>query len=150
MDTLVFPSKVDWWIAAFLLLPAGASVVVMGSALLANPPVPAIFLVVGIETLVLGIIVGTIWSTRYEVTDREVIARSGLFQWRIAIGDIDSIRPSRSLIKSPALSLDRLEIRYDNRRKLLVSPQDRIGFLEAVVTRSRHLHRAGELVRRVV
>src|ERR1043165_8240604 len=104
---LTFPSKVDWWLAAFMLLPAGASVAVMGSALMANPPVPAIFLVVGIEALILGIIVGTLISTRYEVTDREVIARSGLFQWRVPIGEIDSIRPSRSLIKSPALSLDR-------------------------------------------
>ncbi|MFL6260908.1 MAG: PH domain-containing protein [Thermoanaerobaculia bacterium] len=148
-STLVFPSKVDWWIATFMLLPAGASVVVMGSALLSNPPIPAIFLVVGIEALILGIIVGTLISTRYEVTGREVIARSGLFQWRVAIDEIDSIRPSRSLIKSPALSLDRLEIRYGNRRRLLVSPKDREGFLEAVVMRSGHLRRAGEHVRRV-
>jgi hypothetical protein len=149
LPVLIFPSKVDWWIAAFMLLPAGASVVVMGSALLANPPLPAVFLVVGIETLILGIIAGTLRSTRYEVAGREVIARSGLFQWRIAIDDIDSIRPSRSLIKSPALSLDRLEIHYGNRRRLLVSPKDREGFLEAVVMRSSHLHRAGEHVRRV-
>jgi hypothetical protein len=146
---LVFPSRVDWWIAAFMLLPAGVSVVVVGSALMANPPIPAIFLIVGIETLILGIIVGTLRSTRYEVTGREVIARSGLFQWRVAIDEIDSIRPSRSLIKSPALSLDRLEIRYSGDRRLLVSPQDREGFLAAVVARSRHLHRAGEHVRRV-
>lgn len=150
MSSLTFPSKVDWWIAAFMLLPAGVSVVVMGSALMANPPIPAIFLVVGIEALILGIIVGTLRATRYEVTDREVIARSGLFQWRIAIDEIDSIKPSRSLIKSPALSLDRLEIRYGNRRRLLISPKDREGFLDAVVTRSRHLHRAGELVRRTL
>ena len=35
------------------------------------------------------------------------------------------------------MSLDRLEIRYGGGRRLLISPKDREGFLEAVVARSR-------------
>ena len=147
--SLVFPSKVDAWIAALMIVPLGISAVVMGSALRANPPFPAVVLLVGIEVLVLALIVGTLRSTRYEVTDREVIVRSPPFRWRIEIESIESIRPSRSPASSPALSLDRLEIRYGGGRTLLVSPKDREGFLAAVVARSRHLHRAGEHVRRV-
>ena len=97
----------------------------------------------------LALIVGMLRSTRYEVADREVIVRSTPFRWRIEIESIESIRPSRSPASSPALSLDRLEIRYGGGRTLLVSPKDREGFLAAVVARSRHLHRAGEHVRRV-
>jgi hypothetical protein len=146
---LVFPSKVDWWIAALMILPLAVSIGVVGSALAANPPLPALFLLVGIEVLVLALIVATVRSTRYEVTGREVIVRSPPFRWRIEIERIESIRPSRSAASSPALSLDRLEIRYDGDRRILVSPRDREGFLAAVVARSRHLHRAGEHVRRV-
>lgn len=75
--------------------------------------------------------------------DRELLVRSGPFRWRIAIDGIESIRPSRSPLSSPALSLDRLEITYGGGRRLLISPEDREGFLEAIVARSRHLHRAG-------
>lgn len=149
MGPLVFPSKIDAWIAALMIVPLGISAVVMGSALRANPPLPAVVLLVGIEVLVLTLIVATVRSTRYEVTDREVIAHAPPFRWRIAIESIESIRPSRSPASSPALSLDRLEIRYGGGRTLLVSPKDREGFLAAVVARSRHLHRAGEHVRRV-
>jgi hypothetical protein len=146
---LVFPSKVDRWILALMAVPLGASVVAVGSALTAHPPLAAVFLMVGLELLVLGFILLTFRSTRYEVTGREVVARSSPFRWRIEIDSIESIRPSRSPASSPALSLDRLEIRYGGGRTLLVSPQDREGFLAAVVERSRHLHRAGEHVRRV-
>jgi hypothetical protein len=148
-SALVFPSKVDSWIVALMILPLTVSIGVVGSALRANPPLPAVFLMVGIEVLVLALITATVRSTRYEVTDREVIVRSPPFRWRIEIDSIESIRPSRSPVSSPALSLDRLEIRYDGDRRILVSPRDREGFLAAVVARSRHLHRAGEHVRRV-
>lgn len=147
--SLTFPSKVDWWIVALMIVPLGISAVVVGSALRANPPLPAVVLLVGIEVLVLVLITATVRSTRYEVTDREVIVHSPPFRWRIAIESIESIRPSRSPVSSPALSLDRLEIRYDGGRRMLISPKDREGFLAAVVMRSRHLHRAGEHVRRV-
>ena len=149
-STLVFPSKIDTWILALMILPIAVSAVVVGSALRANPPLTAVFLMVGVEVLVLALIVGSVRSIRYEVTDREVIVRSPPFRWRIEIESIESIRPSRSPASSPALSLARLEIRYNGGRRMLVSPRDREGFLEAVVARSRHLHRAGEHVRRVV
>src|SRR5436305_5961222 len=110
--SLTFPSKIDSWIMSLMILPLGISIVVVGSALGANPPLPALFLLVGIEVLVLALIVGTVRSTRYEVTDREVIVRSPPFRWRIAIESIESIRPSRRPASSPALSLARLEIRY--------------------------------------
>jgi hypothetical protein len=146
---LVFPSKVDRWILLLAAVPLGVSVAVVGTALTAGPPAGAVALIVGVEAALFGLIASTYNSTRYEVSSREVIARSGLFRWRIAIESIESIHPSRSLASSPALSLDRLDIRYDGGRALLVSPKDREGFLQAIVERSRHLHRAGEQVRRV-
>ena len=120
------------------------------SALLAGPPLPAAFLMVGLEVLIVALIAWTYRGTRYLVTDREVIARSGPFRWRIEIAGIESIRPSRSPLSSPAMSLDRLEIRYAGGRRLLISPEDREGFLEAVVARSRNLTRDRVQVRRMV
>jgi hypothetical protein len=146
---LVFPSKVDRWILWLMAIPLALSMVAVGSALMAGPPPGAVALMVGIELFILGFIASTYNSTRYEVSAREVIARSGPFRWRVGIESIESIHPSRSALSAPALSLDRLEIRYDGGRTLLVSPKDREGFLQAIVERAKHLHRAGEQVRRV-
>lgn len=147
---LIFPSKVDRWLLALIAVPLAFSVVATASAFLAHPPLEAglvIVLVVGVEGLLFAFICWTFRSTRYEVTDREVIARSGPFRWRIEIATIESIRPSRSPASSPAMSLDRLEIRYGHGRFLLVSPEDRIRFLDAIVVRAGGLRRIGEEVR---
>jgi hypothetical protein len=149
-SAVVFPSKVDQWILWLMAVPLGVSVAAVISALLAGPPASAALLIVGVEVLVLGFIVLTFKTTRYLVEDRELIARSGPFRWRIGIDGIESIRPSRNPLSSPALSLDRLEVRYDGGRMLLISPKDREKFLETVVARSRNLVREGDRVRRVV
>jgi hypothetical protein len=36
------------------------------------------------------------------------------------------------VLSSPALSLNRLEIRYGNGKRMLLSPQDAAGFLKAI------------------
>ncbi|HTG36951.1 MAG TPA: PH domain-containing protein [Thermoanaerobaculia bacterium] len=145
---ITFPSKIDRWIVWLTAIPLTISAAAVTSALLAGPPLPAAFLMVGLEVLIVAFMVWTCRGTRYLVTDREVIARSGPFRWRIEIAGIESIRPSKNLLSSPAMSLDRLEIRYGGGRRLLISPKDRAGFLEAVVARSRSLTRQGEQVRR--
>jgi len=145
---LVFPSKIDRWLLALTAVPLAISMGAMVPALLSHPPLEAVLLIVGIEVLLLSFITWTFRSTRYEVADRELIARSGPFRWRIEIAGIESIRPTRNPLSSPALSLDRLEIRYGSGRKLLVSPADRIGFLDAITARSGGLRRVGEEVRR--
>ena len=146
---LIFPSKIDRWLLALVAVPLAFSVGATVSALLAHPPVEAVLLIVGIEVLLFGFISWTFRSTRYEVTDREVIARSGPFRWRIEIATIESVRPSRNPASSPAMSLDRLEVRYGHGRTLLVSPADRIDFLDAIVVRSAGLRRIGEEVRKI-
>ena len=144
---LTFPSKIDRWIVWLTAIPLTISAATVTSALLAGPPLPAVFLMVGLEVLIVAFFVWTYRGTRYLVTDQEVIARSGPFRWRIEIAGIESIRPSRNPASSPAMSLDRLEIRYGGGRRLLISPEDREGFLEAVVARSRSLSLDGDSIR---
>jgi len=58
--------------------------------------------------------------------------RSGPFKWTIPLDAIKKVDPSRSLLSSPALSLDRLRIQYGGGKSILVSPNDRDGFLAAI------------------
>jgi hypothetical protein len=73
-------------------------------------------------------------STYYQVEAEVLEIHSGPFHWSVALSDIQSVRPSRSLLSAPApaLSLDRLELRCASGRQLLVSPRDRMGFLDAI------------------
>ena len=71
-------------------------------------------------------------DTNYTMTEDELRVRSGPFRWRIALGDVREVSPSRSWISSPALSLDRLRIRYGAGRSILVSPREKQRFVDSL------------------
>lgn len=71
-------------------------------------------------------------STRYVVHDHQLVVYSGVFKWRIPIGDIPDITPTHDPTASPALSLDRLRITYGNSKSVLVSPRDKGCFLRQI------------------
>jgi len=69
-------------------------------------------------------------ATKYEITEDALIIYGGVFKVNIRKSDITSIRESRSIISSPAFSLDRLEIQYEAGKMILISPKNRAEFLE--------------------
>ncbi len=71
-------------------------------------------------------------GTHYTVDRGELKIISGPFRWKVSIDEITSVEPTRSPLSSPALSLDRLRIRYGKGRRVLVSPADKEGFLRAI------------------
>jgi len=127
-----FKSKVDTWIALLLV-----AVVTMDVAFI-------IFIVMGTENpadkmrvvgIMLGVLLLLVWlslRTYYAVDDKTLRVVSGPFRWKIAIDEIKSVTPTRSLWSSPAMSLDRLRIVYGKNRRVMVSPADRQGFLRAI------------------
>jgi hypothetical protein len=125
-----FKSAVDWW---YHLVIITAAIVVV---LVVIPPMISghLSIPLGGATLLLSLAlpVWILFSTAYHVDAKCLKIRSGPFSWKILLADVQSIEPSRSWLSSPALSLDRLEIRYGNGRRILVSPRDRAGFLDAV------------------
>jgi hypothetical protein len=131
MNSATFPSRVDGWLAALLLAGVGvalAGVLVAGSAL----PWP-----IAIFTLALGCVL-PVWllvSTGYTLTDQQLVVKAGPFGWRVPIGEIRSVAPTRSALSSPALSLDRLRIEYGDSRSIMVSPRDRERFLNELEAR---------------
>jgi len=127
-----FKSKVDTWIALLLV-----AVVTMDVAFI-------IFIMMGTENpadkmrvvgIMLGVLLLLVWlssRTYYAVDDKMLRVVSGPFRWKIAIDEIKSVTPTRSLWSSPAMSLDRLRIVYGKGRRVMVSPADRQGFLRAI------------------
>jgi hypothetical protein len=89
--------------------------------------------VIGVAAIIVfGLPVWLLFSTYYVVEANTLKIRSGPFGWSILISEIKSVRPSRSVLSSPALSLNRLEIQYGRGQSILVSPEDIEGFKNAI------------------
>jgi len=89
----------------------------------------------------------------YEITETELVARSGLMRWRVPLADVQEVRPTRSAASAPAWSLDRLRVGYlkgGRSRSLLVSPSDRWAFMRDLAEAAPGLELRGDRVVRNV
>ena len=89
-----------------------------------------------VATLILlvgsGLPLWLLLTTRYIVSNETLLVRSGPFAWAIPVSSIKTVRDSSSPITSPALSLDRLELVYSDKKTLLISPKDKHEFRKAI------------------
>lgn len=113
----VFKSKIDWWFGLVLVYPIFVSI---KSMLFGE----------WIGLLGLGIVVGLILifskTTRYIINENQLIVQSTwIVNERIDISKIKKIEKSNSILSSPALSLDRLRIRYNKYDEILISPKEK-------------------------
>ena len=132
--TIVFRSKVDaklWAIG--LAMPAVALIAIITSPRLSTG---LLWLPVIATVLVAAIVVWMVLSTYYEFKGDTLVAHSGPFCWRIPL---KAVRESGSVRSGPALSMDRLEIVFGAGRVLLISPEDKAGFLAALRRRAPQL-----------
>ena len=134
-QALRFSSKIDLPLLFAGLLPLGAGTI--GCAILgAKFHEPLGWVVSFLLLIAVCFVVWIYRATYYEVNGNQLYIRSGPFTWHIATDEIHSVLPSGSMLSSPALSLDRVEIQYGQRRSILVSPAHRSAFLEALAKAS--------------
>ena len=145
----VYPSKRDAWLVAVLW---GGVVAILGSVFMlwsTSEPLRSRVVMTVLLGAVAVLILWITYGTRYIFTAHELLIRSGPFCWRIALREIVEVFPTSSSLSGPACSLDRLCVRYGaGRRSILISPQDKEGFLEELVVRGPGLLReAGKVFR---
>ncbi|RFU68679.1 PH domain-containing protein [Bacillus sp. V59.32b] len=85
-----------------------------------------------IPVLVAGLVAWLWFTTYYEINGESLIVRSGPIKKVIHIKTIHSIRRTMNPISSPALSLDRIEIRYNMDDTVIISPKDKEQFTSAL------------------
>ena len=127
-----FNSKVDAWIAlliiAVALMDVAFIVIFARSDDSPASTTGAVIALVGVFVLLMWLALRT-----YYAVDKDTLrVVSGPFRWRIPLADIQSATPTRSLWSSPAMSIDRLRIVYGKGRRIMVSPADKQGFLNAI------------------
>ena len=127
--TTRFYSKVDWWyylVIAFIALTVGYAFYVELPRGEATMPELAFAFALGI-----GLPVALLFFTYYEVGENELTVRAAVMTWKVPLKDIRSVTPTNSVLSSPALSMDRLEIKYGN-KSVIVSPKDKDAFTKAL------------------
>jgi hypothetical protein len=133
MNAGVYKSRLDLW----LLIPFTGLTVGCVCAAYAMMRLPGMAPALALLPLGFAVIVPlwTMLQTRYTLSDEALRIRSGPFAWRIALGEVTRIEPTRNSRSSPALSLDRLRIDYGDGRSLMISPADKQGFLRDFAAR---------------
>ncbi len=144
-----YRSKRDAWIV--VLVWTGMLLAAFGAALqfLGSEPLLQRALVLGLSVVVVAFVLSLLYGISYTIRDEELVVHAGPFRQRIALADIDRVRPSRNPLSSPAASLDRLMIQWnEERRRVLISPEDKMEFMNTLDSCCAHLARVGdELVR---
>lgn len=109
----------------------------LGLVLLFSVGLPAAFFLWKLEWLaVLTLLPAVLFSawlwygTSYTIGENELRVQCGPFRENIPLASISRVRPTRNLLSSAALSLDRLEIQYGRfKRKTYISPAMEEEFL---------------------
>lgn len=132
MAVKTFKSKVDAWLV--IVLAVSTIVLIAGlAATLYSRPDPLAVVVMLAATLLFLLLVGSILlRTYYRVDAGMLTIVSGPLRRSVAIDQITSVERTRNPLSSPALSLDRLRIRYGDNKSVMISPADRDKFLKAL------------------
>ena len=126
-----FKSKIDRWLFYLLIAVMVFEFIVMSiAAMRANHSGAAAAMIVAALAIV-ALLGSMLVGTHYTIDGNSLRVACGPFRWMVPIDAIESVESTRSPLSSPALSLDRLQIQYGKRR-IMVSPADRAGFLKAI------------------
>jgi hypothetical protein len=127
-----FKSKIDRWLLVLLVVIMVFEIVVMSIAALRTPDPRAALGLIVTALAIIALIGSLLIGTHYTVDGKILRVASGPFNWKVPIDQIHSVESTRSPLSSPALSLDRIRIRYGKNRQIMVSPADKAGFLRAI------------------
>ena len=122
-----FKSKVDTW---YVLLMA-VVVILSGSGAIRGAVQARRWWMVVALAAPAALMIWNWLSTSYVVTSEALAVRCLLLRKTIPLGSVRTLRASRDMRSSPALSLDRIEVLADS-DSVLVSPKDQVGFIRAI------------------
>nr|WP_297783395.1 PH domain-containing protein [uncultured Allomuricauda sp.] len=122
-ECVVYPSKVG----LELLIPI---VLIFGIGIVSSFGQSSLTGVI-VQFVLLFVFVALFFSISYEVTDEVLTVTTFFFiKKSVLIKDITRIVESNNPLSSPAASLDRLEIYYGKYNSTVISPKDKMKFIE--------------------
>lgn len=126
-----FTSKKDIWLALFIW----GTIIFMCLLMIIERNI--MLYVVGI---LMNIFLLWIWfGTNYKVMEEQLYIVSGPFRTIVHIAKIRKIKPTKSLLSAPALSVDRLEIHYNKYDIIIVSPKEKNAFIHHLQSKNKSI-----------
>ena len=125
MNEKVYKSKIDWWLGLPLVYPIFRSIQSIFEGEWYG------YLVLSL-TLLLIVFISK--STRYIITENLLIVKCMfIVNDRIEISKIRKIEKTNSILSSPALSLDRIAIKFNKFDEVYISPKEKQAFVEELL-----------------
>ena len=144
MINAVFTSKIDFWLAFLILGSSLLLILVPVWEWVYNDSSIRRILFISLFTMPGAILLLLIFfNVKYSLSDDELFVKNGFSTQRIPLKDIIYIIPTNSMLSAPALSLDRIEIRYEG-GSIVISPKDKEGFYHAIQERVPALETDGD------
>lgn len=148
-----FTVRVDAWLVVVL---AATGAILIWSFWMAYQDGWELVLLAGAACLPGLLIAGLIVPIHYAVGEGQVHVRAGVIHWRIKAADIVRVVPHHGLkdwrqslgVISAAPSVRALRVEYGRRRSVIISPEDQVGFLDAVAALDAGLVVRGDRVER--
>ncbi len=135
MINTIFTSKIDFWLA-FLILGSSLLLVLVPvwEWMYNNSSIKRIIFIslFTIPTVLLLLVL--FFNIKYTLTADTLLVKNGFSTQRISLKDITHITPTSSTLSAPALSLDRIKIRYEG-GSIVISPKDKDRFYRAIQER---------------
>lgn len=124
-----FRSAIDFWYIAIIIIPTVHLIWILIEGLAAGGR-PSIGFTIAIVAM------GGVWyciaTTFYEVNEQYLIAAFGPFKTRVPVTSIHTMRATTSILSAPALSARRIEVLSKNGPRVMISPRDSAGFVDAI------------------
>lgn len=129
-----FPSKTDGWLLAALTIPPISALLTLIGAVQAGRLGLALVPV----TVVLVVYLGLLFPTEYGIDDTHLVVRAGFVRVRVPLARIRAVRPTQMAWSAPALSLDRLEVRWGDGpfECTRIAPREREQFVELLAKKA--------------
>lgn len=121
----VFTSKIDWWFGLVLLYPIFRSIV----GIIEGDWLGYLGIV-----LIAAIIIFFSKTTQYIIKDTQLVIKCMfIVNEKIDIEKIRKIEKTSSILSSPALSLDRIAIKYNKFDEIYISPKEKQLFVDELL-----------------
>lgn len=93
---------------------------------------PGVFLFMALPAIFIYVLYR---ATEYLIEDENLVVRGGIVNATVPLAQIRTVRASHTLLSAPAFSFDRIEITYDRFNTVIISPDDKAGFVAALERR---------------
>ncbi|MBC7525523.1 MAG: PH domain-containing protein [Flavobacterium sp.] len=118
----IYKSKIDWWLGLVLVYPIFKSIIsITDGEWIGYLGIVLCFLIIFFISK----------STRYIFAENQLIVKCMfIVNDKIEISKIKKIEKTNSLLSSPALSLDRIAIKFNKYDEVYISPKEKQSFIE--------------------